>query len=307
MKKQTTPQISLEELVSRLAGPNPPLVIDVLPDEEYQAAHLPGAKNACVFKVTFVEDVKQLVPERSKSLVLYGASSRDLASATATEKLLIAGYTQVTDYRGGLEDWRAAGQRIEGNVSTVSKGHLPRNGVYQINTDRSRVEWIGRNLMSAHTGTIKLRAGRIETRTGCLVQGAFTLDMNSIENTDVQDPKIRELFVWHLKSDDFFDVERFPVAEFEIKKADALPEARPGSPNCEVTGNLTLKGITAELTFRPMFGTTADGLLAADAHFDIDRTRWNVLYGSGKFYEKLGKHLVSDDISLALKLIASPQ
>ena len=56
-----------------------------------------------------------------------------------------------------------------------------------------------------------------------------------------------------------------------------------------------------------MFGTTADGLLAADAHFDIDRTRWNVLYGSGKFYEKLGKHLVSDDISLALKLIASPQ
>jgi hypothetical protein len=53
-------------------------------------------------------------------------------------------------------------------------------------------------------------------------------------------------------------------------------------------------------------GPTADGLLAADAHFDIDRTRWSALYGSGKFYEKLGKHLVNDEVSLALKIITLP-
>jgi polyisoprenoid-binding protein YceI/rhodanese-related sulfurtransferase len=307
MEKQTPPQISREDLISRLAGPNPPLIVDVLPEEEYQAAHLPGAKNACVFKVTFVEDVNQIVSDRSKYLVLYGASSRDLASATAAEKLFAAGYTQALDYRGGLADWRDAGQRIEGQPSAANKASVPRDGTYQINTDRSRVEWTGRNLMSAHTGKLKLRTGHIETRHGCLVQGAFTLDMNSIENSDVHDPQMRELLIRHLKSDDFFDVQRFPTAEFEIKKAHALPDARPGSPNCEVTGNLTIKGVTAEVIFQAMVATTPDGLLAADAHFDIDRTHWNVLYGSGKFYEKLGKHLVNDEISLALKLIASPK
>jgi hypothetical protein len=60
--------------------------------------------------------------------------------------------------------------------------------------------------------------------------------------------------------------------------------------------------VSNEVTFPAMLAPAADGLLAADAHFDIDRTRWNVLYSSGKFYEKLGKHLVNDEISLALKL-----
>src|SRR4029077_1084214 len=117
LMKESSPIIAREELISRLSGPNPPLVIDVLLEENYQAAHLPGARNACVFKVTFLDDVKQFAPDRSKSLVLYGSSSRDLASATAAGKLIAAGYTQVADYRGGLEDWRVAGQRIETNVA----------------------------------------------------------------------------------------------------------------------------------------------------------------------------------------------
>jgi len=305
MKTNSVPQISREELVSRLAGPNPPLVVDVLTSEDYDAGHLPNARNACVFKVTFLEDLKQLAPDRSKSLVLYGASSRDLASTTAAEKLVDAGYMQVADYRGGLEDWRAAGDRIETNVSAVGKTSVLKDGLHPINTDKSRVEWTGRNLLSTHIGTIKLRAGHLEVRDGRPVRGAFTLDMNSIENSDVQDPKMREMLIWHLKSDDFFDVQRFPFAEFQIRNVAALSDARPGSPNCEMTGSLTLKGVTAEIVFRAVLAPTPDALLAADAHFDIDRTRWNVLYGSGKFYEKLGKHLVNDDISLALKLITS--
>ena len=124
MKQTPPPQISCAELASRLAGGNPPLVIDVLPDEEYGAAHLPGAKNACVFKVTFLDDLTRLAENRSTSLVVYGASSGDLASATAAEKLLAAGYTRVADYRGGLADWRAAGQPVDGNATTTSKGIL---------------------------------------------------------------------------------------------------------------------------------------------------------------------------------------
>ena len=269
--------------------------------------HLPGAKNACVFNVTFLDDVKKLAPNASTQLVVYGSSWRDLASATAAEKLVAAGYTHVTDYRGGLEDWGAAGQPTEGDPGAAQSGSTPGDGNHQINIEKSRMEWTGRNLMSAHFGTLQLRAGHIDVRDGCPFRGAFTIDMDSIENLDIQDSKMRQILIRHLKSDDFFDTQRFPVAEFQLLSCATLPNARPGAPNYEMIGELTLKGVTGEVKFRAIVGPTVDGLLAVDAHFDIDRTRWNVLYGSGKFYETLGKHLVNDDASLALKLITLPR
>jgi polyisoprenoid-binding protein YceI/rhodanese-related sulfurtransferase len=305
--KISVPQISRDELALRLNGPNQPLVIDVLPEEEYAAAHLPGAKNACVFNVSFLDDVKKLASDLSKPLVLYGASLHDLASATAAEKLLAAGYPHVTDYRGGIEDWRAAGHPIEGNPCIPRGNITPLDGIHPINVEKSRIEWTGRNLASAHSGTIKLHAGQIEIRESRPVRGDFTLDMDSIENLDLPDSKMRQILINHLKSDDFFDVRRFPTAEFQLSKIKALPGARRGNPNYEVTGDLTLKSVTNEIAFPVIIGLTPDGLIAADAHFDIDRTRWNVLYGSGKFYEKLGKHLVNDEVSLALKLITLPR
>jgi polyisoprenoid-binding protein YceI len=301
--KISAPQISRDELALRLGEPNPPLVIDVLPEEEYEAAHLPGAKNACVFNVSFLDDVKKLALDRSRPLVLYGSSSRDLASATAVEKLLGAGYTQVTDYRGGIDDWRAAGRRIEGNPGAGQKSITPGDGTHRINVEKSRIEWTGRNLTSAHSGTIRLHAGRIDVRDGRPVGGEFTLDMDSMENLDLQDSEMRHMLIRHLKSDDFFDVRRFPTAEFRLSKINALPGAQRGNPNWEVTGALTLKSVTLPITFPAIIGLTPDGLIAAEAHFDIDRTRWKVLYGSGKFYERLGKHLVNDEVSLALRLV----
>jgi rhodanese-related sulfurtransferase len=304
--KNSLPQISREELASLLAGPNRPLVLDVLPEEEYKAMHIPGAKNACVFNVTFLDDVKKLAPDTSKSLVLYGSSSRDLASATAAQKLVAVGYTQVVDYRGGLEDWRAAERPIEENPSAAKGDFKLRDGIHQINVEKSRIEWTGRNLMSAHCGTIKLLAGQIEVLAARPIRGGFTLDMNSIENSDIQDSTMRQILIRHLKSDDFFDVQHFPVAQLQLLKITPLADVQPGTPNHEVSGELTLKGASGEVVFRAILGPTADGLLAADAHFDMDRTRWNVLYGSGKFYEKLGKHLVNDEVSLALKLVTLP-
>jgi polyisoprenoid-binding protein YceI/rhodanese-related sulfurtransferase len=302
--KVSKQEISRDELASRLGEPNQPLVIDVLPEEEFAAAHLPGAKNACIFNVSFLDDVRNLASDQSKPLVLYGASLHDLASATATEKLLAAGYTDVTDYRGGLEDWRTAGHPIETNPGIPDRNITPLDGIHRINVEKSRIEWTGRNLTSAHSGTIKLYAGQIEIRDSQPIRGEFTLDMDSIENLDLPDSKMRQILIQHLKSDDFFDVRSFPTAEFRLSKITALLGARRGNPNWEVTGELTLKSVTNEIAFPVIIGLTPDGLIATDAHFDIDRTRWNVRYGSGKFYEKLGKHVVHDEVSLALKLVS---
>src|SRR5215831_6762013 len=172
---KSIPQVRREELASQLSSASPPLLIDVLPEGEYQAAHLPGAKNACVFKVSFLDDIKKLVAEPSKPLVVYGVSSRDLASATAAEKLIAAGYKQVVDYGGGIEDWRAGGGRTEGTGQTGPSVSQLRDGVHQLNVETSRIEWTGRNLTTTHHGMLKLRAGRIDVRLGHPVGGAFTL------------------------------------------------------------------------------------------------------------------------------------
>lgn len=303
---KSIPQISCAELVARLASGNPPILIDVLPEEEFSLAHLPGAKNACVYNVTFLDDVRKLVPDLAKSLVLYGSSTRSLASATAAEKLVAAGYVALADYREGLEGWLSAGQPTEGDNRGERPESKPSDGVHEIDRERSKVEWTGRNLTGAHSGVLKLSEGNIKVVDGQPLRGSFTLDMNSMANADIEDGDLRHLLIEHLKSDDFFDVQRFPEATFRISKCTPVPGAKPGNPNCEITGELTIKGITREIEFPAMLGLTPDGLLAADAHFDIDRTQWNVLYGSGKFYEKLGKHLVNDEISLALKLITRP-
>jgi rhodanese-related sulfurtransferase len=110
------------------------VLLDVLLPESFGEAHLPGAKNACVYEVTFLDDVAKLAPDKSTPVVLYGSSSRNLASATAAEKLIRAGYKDVRDYRGGVEDWEAAGWELERGVhgpTSVVQRVRTRNGAYE--------------------------------------------------------------------------------------------------------------------------------------------------------------------------------
>jgi YceI-like domain len=88
-----------------------------------------------------------------------------------------------------------------------------------------------------------------------------------------------------------------------IDTARKIDGAALGQPNLEIIGNLTLRGTSAPLTFRAAAGVTADGKAAAQAVFSIDRTRWNVLYGSGRFFHRLGMHLVNDLIDLEIKIV----
>ena len=295
-------EITRDQLASLLTGSKAPLVIDVLNEDDFACGHIRGAVNACVYNVTFLDDVAKLVSDRNRSIVVYGSSRRDHSAPTAAGKLETAGYTRVAAYRGGIEEWRAAGLPIVETKPTAPP-QSPRDGVHQIDTEKSRIEWMGRNLLSTHHGTLKLLRGEIELRNAHPTRGEFTVDMNSIENSDISDPEMRNVLIHHLKSDDFFLVERFPTARFDLAAITPRPNVPPGNPNSDVKGSLTIKDVTREIDFPAIIAITPDGTLAADAHLDIDRTQWNVLYGSGKFFEKLGKHLVNDTISLVLKLV----
>jgi len=102
----------------------------------------------------------------------------------------------------------------------------------------------------------------------------------------------------HLKSPDFFDVEKFPIAAFAMTKV-----ALANGENINVTGNLTIKGITHEITF-PAKMEVKGGIVNANGKLTIDRAKWDVRYGSGKFFDNLANDAISDDIEFNIKIVA---
>ena len=113
------------------------------------------------------------------------------------------------------------------------------------------------------------------------------MDMNSIENMSLEGDELQPVLVSHLKSEDFFLVKAFPTAKFIINGGRLAKEPYLSRPNYEVDATLVLRGVRADLSFSATITHTDDNGLIAEAHFDIDRTRWNVIYGSTRFFEHI--------------------
>ena len=110
--------ITAPELKALIEAKAPITLLHVLPDEHFAQQHLPGAVNACVYEMAFLSSVAELIPEKASSVVVYGAGDPSLDSSVAVEKLRSAGYTQVSDFRGGLTEWTRQGFAIEGHGLT---------------------------------------------------------------------------------------------------------------------------------------------------------------------------------------------
>jgi hypothetical protein len=111
----------------------------------------------------------------------------------------------------------------------------------------------------------------------------------------------------HLKSGDFFFVKLFPKAVFTITEGNPKDPAWLTSPNYSVKGELNLRGVSVPLEFDATVNKADKNRLAIESHFDIDRTHWNVIYGSARFFEHLGMHKVFDLISIQVNLVADKQ
>lgn len=282
------------------------VIIDILPGDVYRKRHLPGAKNACVYEVVFPQQVEAIVPDRSREIVVYGSRIVSMDAVTAAEKLARLGYQRVHVLGGGLAAWQEAGYALEGEEvdGTLDPGTrliLP-GRVYAVDTDQSTLEWTGRNPNGRHFGTVKLAAGEITVR-GAEISGSFTIDMRTIKNVDLEGNEWQPVLIAHLESDDFFFVKLFPTAKFTITSAELVGDPTLSSPNLEVEGILELRGFRNSLSFPATVSTLPDGRIAAEAHFDLDRTRWKVIYGSSRFFEHLGMHLVFDPITIQLRIV----
>lgn len=271
--------------------------VDVLPEDHFARAHLPGALNLPVYGVDFLDKATEAIPDKARPVVVYGWSEAYKAAPLAQERLLAAGWTNVARLEGGLQGWMKAGLPVEGEG--LQETPWPA-GTFHAKED-SVVHWEGRNLLNRHYGTLPVHAS-IETKEGKLLGGEATFDLTRIRCEDIADKKLNEVLIAHLRHDDFFATDRFPEARLVLENAVPIEGAVPSEPNVRLRGALTLRGVTHPLDFEALFGRNADGTLGLQALLEIDRTKWGVNYGSAKVFEALSMHLVSDRLILRFQL-----
>ena len=298
--------IADSDLKNLLAEKPETVLIDLLPPEHFASRHIPGARNACVFQVSFLDDLAIAAPDKQVQIVVYGASQRSQDAAMALEKLDRAGYANASFLTGGLEAWCGAGYDLEGEATdqkddpqtTVT---LP-DGQYMVDPDASQVEWAGRNPNSRHIGTVDIAKGVVDIKDKTIT-GKVEIDMNTIRNINLKGDELQPVLEAHLRSDDFFFTKMFPKAVFTVKEAKSIEPAWLTTPNYHVNGELNLRGVSAELEFDATVAPLEDGVFVLEAHFDIDRTRWHVIYGSTRFFEHLGMHKVFDLLSFQIHMV----
>lgn len=174
--------------------------------------------------------------------------------------------------------------------STISFTAL--NETKPVNTNESKVVWKGYKVTGSHEGTITIKSGNLEFENNALVGGNFVIDMTSINTTDLKGDSKNNLD-GHLKSDDFFGVKNFPEAKLDITKI------TPNGKNAyTVEGNLTIKGKTHAQNFTmSVYGNKAT------ANLKIDRTNYDVRYGSASFFDGLKDKAIYDDFDLNIDLV----
>jgi rhodanese-related sulfurtransferase/polyisoprenoid-binding protein YceI len=295
--------ISTDHLAQQLQNGSSLILLDVRLLEDFEAGHLPGAKSNCVFEIAFGDRLAALAPDKETAVCVYGVGRNSHESSMAAEKLCRAGYAKVWDFRDGFDGWKETNHSVEG-ASPRTRVLPPRwTGSREIDLVESRVQWIGRNLLNKHDGSIGLRSGILRFEGGQLAGGEFVFNMRDLACADLRDSSVCDILIAHLGSHDFFDVDLYPEGRFVITKVEPTKDPSDGAPNLAIHGELTLKGVTHPIGFAAVSGLTADGKLAAQAMLSFDRTLWNVLYGSGKLFQNLGGHLVNDLIEVQLRIV----
>jgi len=183
-------------------------------------------------------------------------------------------------------------------ITTFSFATKPHIDNVRVNAENSTIKWIGSKVASSHEGTVNIQKGMLMIDHGTLVGGQFSIDMTSISNTDIESEEYRAKLNGHLKNEDFFNVEQFPLAIITITKA-----VKGDDNSYKIIADLTIKGITHPVTFAAV--VTVKGLnVLATAKIKIDRTKWDIKYGSGSFFENLGDKMILDEIEFDVSLLS---
>lgn len=164
---------------------------------------------------------------------------------------------------------------------------------FTVDAGKSEIKWDSRKVSGkGHYGTVQVKEGTVNMADNKLSSAEIVVDMNTIINTDGKDGEPNARLVGHLKSDDFFSVDKFETAKFELTGSTEFEDNK-----AKIYGRLTIKGITHPVNFiAERKGNTLTTNLA------VDRTLYDVRYGSGKFFDGLGDNMIKDEFTLDIAL-----
>ncbi len=184
----------------------------------------------------------------------------------------------------------------------VPSGLLLHVDTYKVDTAASKVQWFAEKVTGKHNGTVQLLSGDIANNHGQL-GGKFVMDMKSITVVDLSGESKNKL-EGHLRSDDFFSVDKYPTSTFEITSVTPKTGGAEGEPNFTVNGKLTIKEIANDVSFPAMIKFEGNKMMAT-ADITVDRTKYDIRYGSKTFFADIGDKGIKDEFILKVDIVAS--
>ena len=168
-----------------------------------------------------------------------------------------------------------------------------------VNKTESQVRWEASKVTGTHWGYVPLKNATLDYSSGKIKGGSFDMDMVNLTVEDLTDAKSKGNLTGHLKSDDFFSVEKFNTSSFKITEAKSS-----NGTDYTINGNLTIKGITQKVSF-PAKVAVAGKKVSATGQIKFDRTKFEIKYRSGSYFEDLADKMIYDEVKLDVKLVAA--
>lgn len=169
-----------------------------------------------------------------------------------------------------------------------------------VSKTESSVTWHASKVTGSHFGKVPISDAKLDYTNGKITGGSFEMDMSNLTVEDITDAGSNQKLTGHLKSDDFFSVAKFPKAMMKITNVKTTD-----GKTYEITANLTIKGVTTPVTF-PATLAMANGKMVTTAEIKFDRTKYDIKYRSGSYFEDLADKLIYDEVKLDVKLVATP-
>jgi len=155
-----------------------------------------------------------------------------------------------------------------------------------IDLNKSSLEWLGTKITGKHFGSVKFKNASVKMKGDDITGGEFVVDMNTISATDLKG-EWKDKLDGHIKNSDFFDVKKFPTAKLVVNKVDKK----------KIHGNLTIKGKTNPISFE-----YAKKGKAYKGKMSFDRTKFDIVYGSGNFFKNLGDKTIHDQVTITFNI-----
>lgn len=168
----------------------------------------------------------------------------------------------------------------------------------KVDTKNSNIAWVGKKIAGQHNGSLSLSDGKVIVSNQKLAGGEFTIDLNSLSCEDLTDEGYNKKLIGVIKSKDFFDIINFPTATVKINKVEKYTATED---KYKVIADVTIKGITNPVTFNAFF-SAKDNKYSGNAAIVIDRTKWDIKYGSASFFDNIGDRAIKDEIELNVSL-----